>query len=70
MLPGDEDVADIYGTLSAAAMVRGRPRPMNDMWIATCCLTHGLLLATLNVMDFQDFKTHHSSPHRPGITKS
>jgi predicted nucleic acid-binding protein len=59
MLPGDEDVADTYGVLSAAGMRRGRPRPMNDMWIAACCLTHGLPLATLNVKDFDDFKVHH-----------
>ncbi|WP_377268567.1 type II toxin-antitoxin system VapC family toxin [Peterkaempfera sp. SMS 1(5)a] len=59
MLPGDEDVADTYGELSAGAMLRGRPRPMNDMWIAACCLTHQLPLATLNVKDFDDFKVHH-----------
>ncbi|MFE9168089.1 type II toxin-antitoxin system VapC family toxin [Streptomyces kebangsaanensis] len=59
MLPGDEDVADTYGELSAAAMLRGRPRPMNDMWIAACCLTHDLPLATLNVKDFDDFKAQH-----------
>lgn len=59
MLPGDEDVADTYGVLSAEAMRRGRPRPMNDMWIAACCLTHGLPLATLNVKDFGDFATYH-----------
>jgi predicted nucleic acid-binding protein len=32
---------------------------MNDMWIAACCLTHCLPLATLNVKDFDDFKVHH-----------
>ena len=59
MLPGDEDVADAFGVLAAAAMSRGRPRPMNDAWIAACCLTHGLPLATLNVKDFEDFRHHH-----------
>jgi len=59
MLPGDEDVADTYGVLSAAGMRRGRPRPMNDMWIAACCLTHDLPLATLNVKDFDDFRVYH-----------
>ena len=59
MLPGDEDVADIYGFLSAAALSRGRPRPMNVMWIAACCLAHGLPLATLNVKDFDDFGVPH-----------
>nr|WP_239341969.1 PIN domain-containing protein [Frankia sp. CiP3] len=59
MLPGDEDVADTYGVLSAAGMHRGRPRPMNDMWIAACCLTHGLALATMNIKDFDDFRVYH-----------
>ncbi|MEO3862457.1 type II toxin-antitoxin system VapC family toxin [Acrocarpospora sp. B8E8] len=59
ILPGDEDVAVIWGKLSAAAMLRGRPRPMNDMWIAAVCLTHGFPLATLNVKDFEDFVIHH-----------
>ena len=58
LLPGDEDVADHFGVLSAAAMRRGRPRPMNDSWIAACCLAHGLPLATLNVKDFDDFRRH------------
>lgn len=59
MLPGDEDVADTFGRLAAAAMRRGQPRPINDSWIAACCVTHGLPLATLNVKDFEDFRTHH-----------
>ncbi len=59
VLPGDEDVAVTWGKLAAAATKRGRPRPMNDMWIAACCLTHGLPLATLNVKDFEDFNVHH-----------
>ncbi len=37
---------------------RGRPRPTNDTWIAACCLTFDLPLATLNVGDFQDFVDH------------
>lgn len=37
VLPGDEAVAAIWGRLSAAASRRGRPRPVNDMWIAACC---------------------------------
>jgi len=59
VLPGDEAVAVTWGHLSAAAVLRGRPRPMNDMWIAACCLTHDLPLATLNVKDFRDFVDHH-----------
>jgi len=59
VLQGDEDVAITWGRLSAAAMRRGRPRPVNDTWIAACCLTHEIPLATLNVKDFEDFQTHH-----------
>ena len=59
VLPGDEDVATTWGQLSAAAVERGRPRPVNDTWVAACCLTHGLPLATLNVKDYLDFRGHH-----------
>ena len=59
VLPGDEAVAQTWGILSAAAARRGRPRPVNDMWIAACCLTHQVPLATLNLKDYQDFTEHH-----------
>ncbi len=49
VLPGDEAVAATWGRLSAAAVRRGRPRPVNDMWVAACCLTQGIPLATLNL---------------------
>jgi toxin FitB len=52
-------VARMWGQLSAAAIRRGRTRPANDMWIAACCLAHGLPLATMNVKDHQDFADHH-----------
>jgi len=55
VLPGDEAVAATWGRLSAAASRRGRPQPVNDMWIAACCLTHGIPLATLNLKDYEDF---------------
>ena len=56
LLPGDEPVAAVWGRLSAAAVQRGRPRPVNDMWVAACCLTHDAPLATLNLKDYVDFK--------------
>ena len=58
-LPGDEPVAAMWGRLSAAGIQRGRPRPINDMWIAACCLTYDLPLATLNLKDYEDFRTYH-----------
>jgi predicted nucleic acid-binding protein len=59
VLPGDEPVAAMWGRLSAAAVARGRPRPVNDMWIAACCLTYDLPLATLNLKDYEDFQSYH-----------
>jgi predicted nucleic acid-binding protein len=58
VLPGDEAVGATWGRLSAAAFQRGRPRPVNDMWIAACCLIHEVSLATLNLKDYEDFKQH------------
>jgi hypothetical protein len=29
------------------------------MWVAACCLTYDLPLATLNLKDY-DFRTHHN----------
>jgi len=56
VLPGDEAAAAIWGRLSAAAIQRGRPRPVNDMWVAACCLAYEVPLATLNLKDYEDFK--------------
>lgn len=47
------------GGLSAAAVRRGRPRPVNDMWVAACCLAYEVPLATLNLKDYEDFKAYH-----------
>lgn len=55
MLPGGRDVATKWGEIVAYAEKRGRPRPVNDSWIAACCLTYDLPLATLNVGHFDDF---------------
>lgn len=57
-LPYDDEVARIWGDISAHATRRGRPRPQNDTWIAACCLAYDLPLATLNVRDFRDFAEH------------
>jgi predicted nucleic acid-binding protein len=40
------------------AQRRGRPRPVNDTWIAACCIEGGLPLLTLNRRDFADFAEH------------
>jgi toxin FitB len=58
VIAGSRAIARIWGELSAAATKRGRPRPVNDTWIAACCLAYGLPLATMNVKDFADFADH------------
>lgn len=55
LLPFDEAVALVWGELQARVQRGGRPRPVNDTWIAACCLVHGLPLATFNTKDFADF---------------
>lgn len=57
-IPYDEAVATRWGLLDARAQTRGRPRPINDMWIAACCLVEDVPLATLNRKDFEDFAQH------------
>jgi predicted nucleic acid-binding protein len=37
----------------------GTARPVNDIWIAACCLACDLPLATLSLKDFEDFAEHH-----------
>lgn len=58
VLPYSDDVARMWGEISARAIRRGRSRPANDSWIAACCLVFDLPLATLNVKDFADFAEH------------
>jgi toxin FitB len=57
-LPYSEQVAVRWGELQARAERRGRPRPVNDTWIAASCLVRELPLATLNIKDFADFADH------------
>jgi toxin FitB len=57
-LPFDDLVATTWGTLDARAQARGRSRPINDMWVAACCIAYAVPLATFNVKDFEDFARH------------
>jgi predicted nucleic acid-binding protein len=59
IIPASRQIAVTWGDLSAAAIQRGRPRPVNDTWIAACCLAYDVPLATLNLKDFEDFAEHH-----------
>ena len=58
VLPAGLAVAEIWGKITARAQRRGRPRPLNDTWIAACCIETGLPLLTLNHRDFADFAEH------------
>jgi toxin FitB len=58
VLPYSPRVATIWGEIQAHAQLRGRPRPVNDSWIAACCLARELPLATLNTKDFVDYAEH------------
>lgn len=58
-LPYDHDTAYIWGRLSAAASRRGRPIAANDTWIAACCISRDLPLATRNLKHFVDFAQYH-----------
>jgi hypothetical protein len=52
------ETARTWGNLAADGQRRGRIPPVNDAWVAACCLTEGLPLATLNFKDFADFADH------------
>lgn len=58
ILDSDETVSRTWGQICAEARLRGRTSPVNDSWIAACCLANGLPLATLNTKDFADFAEH------------
>lgn len=60
LLPFDEQVAIRWGQLQARAQLRGRPRPVNDSWIAACCLAWDLPLVTFNRKDFEELADHKS----------
>jgi predicted nucleic acid-binding protein len=55
VLPYGEHVAQIWGEISGSAELRGCPRPINDAWIAACCLARQLPLVTGNVQDYAGF---------------
>ena len=60
VLTASHQAATVWGEIQAHARLRGRPRPINDSWVAACCLARGLPLATLNIKDYADFAEHES----------
>src|SRR5882724_12007501 len=59
VIPGSKAIAAVWGGLPAAAIQRGRPRPVNDTWVAACCRAYQLPLATFSLKDFKDFAGYH-----------
>lgn len=59
LINSSDEAARLWGALSAAGKQQGRSHPINDTWIAACCLAEGLPLATLNTKDYLDFATQH-----------
>ncbi len=58
ILPSDRKTTRTWGRLAARAEQRGRRRPVNDTWIAACCISRQLPLMTFNRRDFVDFEEH------------
>jgi hypothetical protein len=52
VLPVDEEAAELWGRLQAAAEARGRPLPTLDCQFAATAMAHGLTLVTRNTNDF------------------
>jgi toxin FitB len=59
VLPGSKRVAETWGRMTALATQNGTPQPINDSWIAACCLTYRVPLATLNVKDYTYYVNAH-----------
>lgn len=53
VLPADRRVVIKWSELQARFGGRLKAEGINDMWIAACCLTHDLPLASGNLTDFQ-----------------
>ena len=58
LVPSSSSVSRTWGSTVATAQRRGRTLPVNDSWIAACCLARELPLATLNVKEFADLADH------------
>lgn len=59
ILPYDLRVSYVWGQLAGQTQRQGRPRPVNDMWIAAVALANGVPLATRNIKDYADFAENH-----------
>ncbi|MCX7046800.1 MAG: PIN domain-containing protein [Candidatus Sumerlaeota bacterium] len=53
LVPYDEEMPERYGMIVAECERKGRPIALNDAWIATVAVTHGLPLITNNFGHFE-----------------
>jgi toxin FitB len=58
LLPYDQRVAWTWGDIRGRAIRRGRKPPVNDLWIAACCIERGLPLLTPDRRDFEELERH------------
>lgn len=68
VVPVDRGACSEWAKLAASAERRGRPRPVNDMWVAACCLAADLPVVTYNHGDFEDFEQYHGLRILPART--
>lgn len=66
VIPADSAVARTWGSLTGRALSAGQPLPANDAWIAACCVTHELPLATYNIRDFASIEDLRVLAHGEG----
>ena len=50
--------ATVWAEIPDKAKLRRHPQPVNDSWIAACCIARDLPLATFNLKDYADFAEH------------
>lgn len=53
VIPTDARVVDNWAELHARFLGRLKDGGINDLWVAACCLVHGLPLVTNNLRDYQ-----------------
>jgi toxin FitB len=53
IVPSDARVVDQWAKLRAKLMNQLKGEGINDLWVAACCLVHGLPLATNNLSDYR-----------------
>jgi predicted nucleic acid-binding protein len=53
LIPARMGVARRWGEMTGELLRTGRPLPINDSWIAACCLHHELPLLTYNPTEFE-----------------